>query len=100
MKLREILSNRYRRSVDWLRGLGLKRWQWIVLIAGVVFLFGFGGLKYSESPAFCNSCHIMEPYYEGWKTSKHNEVSCVACHYPPASARSIFGTNSRPWPQL
>lgn len=24
----------------------------------------------------------MKPYYEAWKTSKHNFVKCVDCHYP------------------
>lgn len=37
---------------------------------------------YSESPSFCKSCHIMKPYYDAWKTSKHNFVKCVDCHYP------------------
>ncbi len=42
-----------------------------------------GLFEYSTSPRFCNSCHIMRPYYEAWKTSKHDFVPCVECHYPP-----------------
>lgn len=37
----------------------------------------------SASPKFCNSCHIMGPYVEAWKISRHREVPCVQCHYPP-----------------
>jgi hypothetical protein len=34
-------------------------------------------------PLLCNQCHIMKPYYQAWKASKHNFVPCVDCHYPP-----------------
>ena len=41
--------------------------------------------EYSTSPSFCNRCHIMAPYYQAWKTSSHNFVSCIECHYPPGT---------------
>ncbi|MGB9700546.1 MAG: multiheme c-type cytochrome [Thermodesulfobacteriota bacterium] len=47
----------------------------LALLVGLFF--------YSTSPSFCNSCHIMKPYYQAWKTSKHNQVACVQCHMPP-----------------
>jgi hypothetical protein len=51
---------------------------------GVLFLiFSVGMFEFSTSPYFCASCHIMAPYYKAWKTSKHNHVPCVDCHYPP-----------------
>ena len=53
-------------------------------IFGVIVIGMLGMAKYSTSPHFCNSCHIMEPYYNAWATSKHNKVACVDCHYPPA----------------
>lgn len=31
----------------------------------------------------------MKPYYEAWKTSKHNKVSCVECHYPPEGPKGL-----------
>jgi hypothetical protein len=38
----------------------------------------------SENPAFCGkNCHIMRPYYDSWRTSSHNDVRCVECHYEP-----------------
>lgn len=46
-----------------------------------------GMYSYSTNPNFCNSCHIMEPYYNAWKTSKHHgNAVCVDCHYPPATS--------------
>lgn len=52
-----------------------------------VFIFFF---EFSASPQFCKSCHIMKPYYESWKASKHNKVGCVECHYPPSGPREYL----------
>jgi nitrate/TMAO reductase-like tetraheme cytochrome c subunit len=53
----------------------------VLLVLGGV---AFAGLWHvSASPQFCSSCHIMEPYVQGWKASKHSPVACVQCHYPP-----------------
>ncbi|NIO79828.1 MAG: hypothetical protein GTN53_04670, partial [Candidatus Aminicenantes bacterium] len=49
----------------------------------LVIIFAGGLFLYSSSPSFCNLCHFMSPYYEAWKTSKHNQVACVKCHFPP-----------------
>ncbi|UCF78287.1 MAG: cytochrome c3 family protein, partial [Candidatus Eiseniibacteriota bacterium] len=49
----------------------------------VILILFVGLFEYSTSPRFCNSCHIMRPYYDAWKTSRHNFVRCVECHYPP-----------------
>jgi hypothetical protein len=32
----------------------------------------------------------MKPYVEAWKTSKHNKVTCVQCHYPPGFRDTIW----------
>lgn len=56
------------------------------IIAGLIlwFLLGMLGLTfYSTSPGFCNTCHIMEPYYEAWRTSSHGDIGCVNCHFSP-----------------
>lgn len=55
-----------------------------VLLLSIIIFFGF--VRYSESPSFCKSCHIMDPYYSAWKNSAHNFVPCVECHYPPAAS--------------
>lgn len=57
------------------------------LVVGLLVAFGVVGgvasLELSSTPRFCGSCHIMQPYYQSWKTSTHNEVPCVDCHIPP-----------------
>ena len=58
------------------------------IVLGLVGSIGF--YKYSTSPHFCNSCHIMKPYYDAWKTSKHKDVACVKCHYAPGKAQDIL----------
>ncbi len=63
-----------------------------LLVLGIIILFAVF-VEYSTSPQFCNSCHIMEPYYNAWKTSTHDFVACVDCHYTPglqSQARSKF----------
>ena len=55
----------------------------ILLVAGVVVVGSSGMIVVSEQPGFCNSCHIMNDYYDSWKTSTHSEVNCLACHLKP-----------------
>jgi nitrate/TMAO reductase-like tetraheme cytochrome c subunit len=89
-----------------------------VLLALLVFgvILTFIGVEYSAKPEFCITCHYMQPYYDGWKTSTHNMVSCVDCHYPPgieselrgkfealvSVAKYVTGTygKSRPWVEI
>ena len=53
------------------------------LLALMIVIAAVGLFRYSTSPSFCNSCHIMAPYYKAWATSSHSFVPCVDCHYPP-----------------
>jgi len=55
-----------------------------------VLLF-VGGFKYSESPSFCGLCHNMKEYVESWKTSSHNNVSCLSCHRCPGFLNHLKG---------
>lgn len=58
----------------------------VIAIAGLVF-----GIKYTERPEFCNTCHYMRPYYQAWKTSKHNNIVCVECHFEPGVLSTLEG---------
>lgn len=58
--------------------------------SGVLFVMGaltMGGAEYyTGKPAFCRSCHIMEPYWKSWSHDVHGAkcgVRCVDCHYAP-----------------
>ncbi len=58
---------------------------------GVLILILLVGMfEFSTSPYFCSSCHIMKPYYQAWKTSSHNHVPCVECHYPPELREKLW----------
>jgi nitrate/TMAO reductase-like tetraheme cytochrome c subunit len=67
--------------------------HWIrKLLLGIGILVVFvaitmGAAEYwTAQPAFCRSCHIMEPYWQSWSHDIHGEklgVRCVDCHYAP-----------------
>jgi len=64
------------------------RWAKRALVALLVGIpagaaFTYLTFEVSSQPRFCGSCHIMTPYYESWRTSKHNQIACVECHIPP-----------------
>ena len=62
----------------------------IALAVAAATAAGAGLWHVSSSPMLCNSCHIMKPYVEAWRTSKHNQVTCVQCHYPPGLRDTIW----------
>ncbi len=82
-----------RRNKAW-RAVRLILFRLFALLGTVLFLLlimiGSAGW-YTSRSAFCNSCHIMEPYYESWATSKHNQVACIECHFEPGFGGKIRG---------
>lgn len=46
-------------------------------------------VKVTSQPSFCRSCHVMEPYFQAWETSTHNNVTCTECHIPPGLEGTI-----------
>src|ERR1051325_6016467 len=72
---------------------GLTRWG-VVLFLGLIGLVAMGGFgEYSMQPEFCQSCHIMQPYYDAWHQSTHGKkkVACVDCHFEPGVANTVYG---------
>jgi nitrate/TMAO reductase-like tetraheme cytochrome c subunit len=71
-----------------------RRWPVAAVVVGIVLVLAgvaFAGLWHvSSSPLLCNSCHIMKPYVEAWRTSKHAGVACVECHYPPGLRDTVW----------
>ncbi|MHA2610205.1 MAG: cytochrome c3 family protein [bacterium JZ-2024 1] len=71
----------------------MKKRKKIFFVAGGVVL-GFilvfvGTVEITSRPSFCGTCHIMKPYVESWKTSKHNRYNCTLCHYTPGIKNAI-----------
>jgi hypothetical protein len=63
----------------------------IVLLSSIVVV-SQKMIEITENPAFCGkNCHIMRPYYDSWRTSSHNDVACVECHYEPGLIGHIKG---------
>jgi hypothetical protein len=67
-----------------------RRKRFLLGLAAAVVLgyIGINLLTYSLTykPEACLACHIMKPYYDNWKASTHNKVTCVDCHpYRPST---------------
>jgi hypothetical protein len=59
-----------------------------------VILVAFSGvslLEYTMEPDFCQSCHIMQPYHQGWHQSTHVGVLCTDCHFEPGVKGTLKG---------
>jgi len=50
-----------------------------------------GAAEFTSRPAFCPTCHYMEPFYQSWRVSAHNKVDCVECHFEPGISGTIRG---------
>jgi nitrate/TMAO reductase-like tetraheme cytochrome c subunit len=58
----------------------------------IVMVFGTVGFsEYTMHPDFCQSCHIMVPYYQAWHTSTHKDVPCQDCHFEPGWRNTLKG---------
>ncbi len=61
----------------------------------VVFLVLFvlatvTSVEVTSRSSFCNSCHIMNTYYDSWKSDTHSDSDCVECHIPPGPTNYIW----------
>lgn len=54
-------------------------------ITGITALIALlaGGIWLTCRPAFCGSCHEMKADYVAWKSSTHQNTSCIQCHVKP-----------------
>ncbi|MBD3290513.1 hypothetical protein GF337_17040 [candidate division KSB1 bacterium] len=56
-------------------------------------LFGYLSAEYTSRPKFCTTCHYMQPFYDSWASSTHNDVPCTKCHYSPGF-KSVIETKT------
>jgi nitrate/TMAO reductase-like tetraheme cytochrome c subunit len=63
----------------------------LIILGGVVFilLLFAGAAEYTSHSKFCSTCHYMKSFYQSWQESRHADIECSACHYPPG-IRSFF----------
>ncbi len=85
--MRMLMCFRWSRPA-WLAGIVL----WVLPLAA----HGQEGLelpppKVPQPQFFCGYCHVLtypnivQKSYELWQKGKHNQIGCVACHYPPGT---------------
>lgn len=53
----------------------------IPLILIFIVFSSFTFIEYTSDPRICESCHVMEPYFDAWNESTHKDVKCYRCHY-------------------
>ncbi|OEH85189.1 hypothetical protein BHU72_06155 [Desulfuribacillus stibiiarsenatis] len=61
------------------------RWAvlFFVLVFAIVFYTGTAvSMKYTDSPEFCGSCHVMTGVHRTHQFSTHANLSCNDCHAP------------------
>lgn len=71
-----------------------KNKHWLLFI-GVFVGIGLSvvtakALEYTDSAAFCSSCHIMTEVYESHANSTHAELLCADCHLPHDSIMNKY----------
>ena len=71
---------------------GYKRFLLFTGIYIFLFLLLFAGAaEYTSRPSFCPTCHYMETFYQSWRSSAHNKVDCVECHFEPGISGTVRG---------
>jgi nitrate/TMAO reductase-like tetraheme cytochrome c subunit len=84
----------------------------LLLLVGLFafFIASVELLHYTESVAFCSSCHVMKPEYTAYDHSAHARVDCGTCHIGPGALAAfqakmanvrylwVYPTNSYPRP--
>jgi nitrate/TMAO reductase-like tetraheme cytochrome c subunit len=68
--------------------VGSKRFTALVIgTTGIFVALLVGGtmwfIPYSESVAFCTTCHTMIPQHKSFEVSAHADVACGECHVEP-----------------
>lgn len=63
----------------------------IAVVLACVGVFTVTAVELTGQPGFCNSCHIMNPYYDSWTQSGHADVPCLECHLRPGFTGLIKG---------
>lgn len=62
-----------------------------VFALAVTAVLAYALVEQTAQPAFCATCHIMQPYYDSWASSSHGDVPCIECHYEPGAVETMEG---------
>jgi len=86
---------RRRRVLPWILSVTLG-----MLLGSSLFVLSYAkGLSYfSNDPASCANCHIMQPLYDTWQRSPHAAVAtCNDCHTPHEFVRKYISKARNGW---
>jgi len=62
------------------------------------FQFAKGLAYFSNDPAACANCHIMNDHLASWqKSSHHGEATCNDCHAPAAALPKLINKADNGW---
>lgn len=76
----------YKRSSRLLRFV-----KYFVSVIILLLILTAAAAEYTSRPSFCPTCHYMEPFYQSWRTSAHNRIDCVECHFEPGISGTVRG---------
>ena len=52
-------------------------------LGALTFVYADGGSYFSNNPAACANCHVMQSHLDAWHKSSHKAVAgCNDCHMP------------------
>jgi nitrate/TMAO reductase-like tetraheme cytochrome c subunit len=57
----------------------------LLVVMFIFFIFSVELLHYTESAAFCSSCHVMHPENTAYVNSPHARAECGTCHIGPGA---------------
>lgn len=87
--------SRARRALPWVLSVTLG-----MLLGSSLFVLSYAeGLSYfSNDPAACANCHVMQPLYDTWQRSPHvNVAGCNDCHTPHTLVRKYLSKARNGW---
>lgn len=66
------------------------------VVVGIILASGFFlTLDATDTPEFCDSCHIMDPFVASFEQSNHSQLNCNDCHAPTDSLVSKTAFKAR-----
>lgn len=92
-RLFKNISNSFSKLKEFYKSGGklLRITKYFVSIVVLLLILTAISAEYTSRPSFCPTCHYMETFYQSWRTSAHNKVDCVECHFEPGISGTVRG---------
>jgi hypothetical protein len=70
---------------------GRAKWITIMGLFLLIIIIVAAPWVWAKQNDFCNSCHVMKPYFNTWTKSTHANIDCVSCHSGPGIVGQFRG---------